>query len=303
MRGSDFLSDEVRERIARLDVTAHTLVEGAISGLHKSPYQGFSVEFAQHREYTWGDELKHLDWKVFARTDRYYIKQYEAETNLQAWSLLDCSESMVYTGDETRLSKYEYAATMIAGLTYLLLRQQDAMGLILFDHEERRRLPCSAHPAQLRNVANAMAEVEVVGESRETPVFHRLAEELPRRGLVLVFSDLLFPSERFLEGLRYLRHRRHEVIVFHLLDPDELSFPFDEATRFEGLEGAPHLLVDPRGLRASYLHVLSEFLETIEAGCQTARADYVRVDTSLAPGLTLSRYLTHRLRRRQRARG
>jgi uncharacterized protein (DUF58 family) len=305
LQPGDLLTDEVRARIARLDVTAQTLVEGPVTGLHKSPFQGFSVEFAQHREYTWGDDLKHLDWKVFARTDRYVIKEYEEETNLQAMVLLDSSESMVYAGERARASKYEYGATLAAGLAFLFLRQQDGLGLTLFDDEMREYIPPSAHPAQLRRLAKTMAEVKVRGESNpQTPtVFHRMAEKLRRRGMVFIVSDLLFPTPEFLEGLRHLRHRRHEVVVFHTLDPDELDFPFDDATRFEGLETTSHLLADPRSLRDSYLAQMNAFRGAVETGCRNARADYIRVDTRLPPGTTLARYLTYRQRRRRLARG
>lgn len=302
-RTGDLLSDEVRARIARMDITAQSLVEGPITGLHRSPFQGFSVEFAQHREYTWGDELKHLDWKVYARTDRFYVKQYEEETNLQAMVLLDASESMVYRGERAVASKYEYGATLTAALSFLFLRQQDGLGLVLFDEGELGYASPSAHPAQLRRLAKMMSEVEVRGESGSPPVFGQLAEKMGRRGLVFIVSDLFFPTEAFLEGVRHLRHRRHEVIVLHLLDPDELEFPFDDATRFEGLENQPHLLADPRALRDAYLEQIRTFQREIEQGCQNARCDYVLVDTSLPPGITLARYLTYRQQRRRVARG
>lgn len=294
------LPEDVRDRISRLSVTAFGLVEGALAGLHKSPYQGFSVEFAQHREYTWGDELKHVDWKVFARTDRYYVKQYEEETNLQATIVVDQSESMAYRGERAQASKYEYAATLAAGLAFVLLRQQDAAGLLLFDDQVRRRLPPSAHPAQLRNLTTALSEVELRAETAATPVLHQLADELTRRGVVVVISDLLLPRAAFAEGLRHLRHRRHDVVVLHVVDPDELSFPFEDMTRFEGLELPHALLCDPRALRQGYLDAFGEFLREVEAGCQEARADYVRMDTSVPVGVALARFLAQRLRRRAR---
>ncbi|MGE0707551.1 MAG: DUF58 domain-containing protein [Planctomycetota bacterium] len=297
---ADLLSAEVRERIARLDLTAQALVEGPISGLHKSPFQGFSVEFAQHREYAWGDELKHIDWKVFARTDRYYVKQYEEETNLATTLVVDASESMAYQGERAPLSKYEVAATLAVGLAFLLVRQQDSAGLLLFDDAQRLRIPPSAHPSQLRQLAGALSEATLRGEHGAPDVLHPLAEELGRRGVVVVISDLLFPAEHFLEGIRHLRHRGHEVIVLHVLDPDELDFPFDETTRFEGLEGLPHLLTDPRALRSGYLEALRRFLDEVSEGVRRARADYVRVDTSVHPGQTLARYLNQRRQRRHR---
>jgi len=296
----DLLSPEVRERIARLDVMAQGLVEGPISGQHKSPFQGFSVEFAQHREYTWGDELRHIDWKVFARTDRYFVKQYEEETNLAATFVVDASESMAYQGERAHCSKYEVAATLTAGLSFLLTRRQDTCGLVLFDDTVRLRTPHSAHPAQLRLMVKTLAEAELLGEHGQPNVLGPLAEELPRRGVVVIASDLFFEPEAFLEGLRHLRHRGHEVICFHTLDPDELDFPFDETTRFEGLEGLPHLLAEPRSLRAGYLEALRAFQAKVQEGCQRAGADYVLVDTSVHPGQTLARYLNLRKQRSHR---
>jgi uncharacterized protein (DUF58 family) len=297
---ADLLSAEVRERIARLDMTAQKLVEGPISGLHKSPFQGFSVEFAQHREYAWGDELKHIDWKVYARTDRYYVKQYEEETNLTATFVLDASESMAYQGERAGCTKYEVAASLAAGLAFLLVRQQDSAGLVLFDDERRTRIPPSAHPAQLRMMVRAMSEAELRGEHGTPNVFSPLAEELKRKGVVCILSDLFFDTEHFLEGIRHLRHRGHEVIVFHTLDPDESDFPFDETTRFEGLEGLPHMLTEPRALREGYLAALSRFVTNVQDGVRRAGADYVRVDTSVAPGQILARYLNLRRQRRHR---
>jgi uncharacterized protein (DUF58 family) len=296
----DLLGDEVRERIARLEITASSLMEGLVAGQHRSPYHGFSVEFAQHREYTWGDELKHVDWKVFARTDRFYVKQYEEETNLQATVLLDQSESMLYRGQRARASKYEYGATLAAALGFVLLRQQDAIGLCLFDEQVRQRIPASAHPGQLRNLTELMSKVVVQGESGQPAAFHHVAEELRRRGLVVLISDLLFPREVLREGLRHLRHRRHEVVVLHLVDPDELDFPFQDQTRFEGLEAWDPLTSDPRALREAYLEELRAFLGQVEGICQEVKADYLRVDTSIPPAALFARWLRARERRRGR---
>jgi len=290
------LSDELRQRIARLQLGARTLVEGTVTGLHRSPLQGFSVEFAQHREYAWGDELRHLDWKVFARTDRFYVKQYEQETNLGAVCLLDASASMAYGGARAACSKYEYGATLAAAFTYLLLRQQDALALTLFGEDELAHVPLSGHPGQLRRVAQAMAQVDLQAESGDPPVLARLAEGLRRRGVVLLISDLLFPAETLLSGLRHLRHRGHEALVLHLVDPDELDLPFEGPTRFVGLEGAGELLADPRGLRRAYAAAMARFLADIEAGARDARADYHRIDTRHPPALNLARVLTQRRR-------
>lgn len=293
------LPDDVRDRIARLEVQAVSLVEGLISGMHKSPFHGFSVEFAQHREYTWGDELKHVDWKVFGRTDRFYVKQYEEETNLQAMCLVDQSESMLYRGERAQASKYEYAATIAAAIAFVLIRQQDSVGLTLFDEEVQARIAPTAHPRQLRTMAHALSSVELHGESKRAGVLPRLAEELRRRGLVFVISDLFVPLDDFVTALRHLRHRRHEVVVLHVLDPDELDFPFQDNTRFEGLENLPHLMSDPRSLRDAYLEEVRTFLGEVERACTDARVDYVRFDTSVAPAVSISQYLRMRLKRRK----
>jgi uncharacterized protein (DUF58 family) len=293
----DPLPAEVRDRIARLDISATTLVEGLVSGLHRSPYHGFSVEFAQHREYTWGDELKHVDWKVFGRTDRYYVKQYEEETNLHANVLLDMSESMTYKGATAAITKYEYGCTIAAALAFLLLRQQDATGLHLFDDDLRGRVPATAHPAQLRDMAAEMAKVDVKRESRVGPIFHRIAEEIRRRGLVIVISDLFFPAEDFLSGIQHLRHKRHEVIVFHVMDHEEVVFPFDEITLFKGMESKGELLAEPRNLRTGYLEAFKTFKEKVEHGLSESRCDYTLIDTSEPPAVALSRYLVARRRR------
>jgi uncharacterized protein (DUF58 family) len=294
------LPPEVRDHIARLDITSQTLVEGLVSGLHRSPYHGFSVEFAQHREYAWGDEIKHVDWKVYGRTDRYYVKQYEEETNLHCQILLDVSESMIYKGARATITKFEYACTIAAAIAFLLIRQQDAAGLVLFDEEIRSWIPSSAHPAQLREMADAMSKVELRRESKIGGTFHRLAEEIRRRGLVVVVSDCFFPTDDLLSGIRHLRHKRHEVILFHVLDRDELAFPFEDNTLFKGLESMPELLTEPRSLRQAYLEAIGRFRERVEHGCQEARADYVLVDTSEPPAVLLSRYLITRARREGR---
>jgi len=293
----DPLPAEVRDRIARLDISSTSLVEGLVSGLHRSPYHGFSVEFAQHREYTWGDELKHVDWKVFGRTDRYYVKQYEEETNLHANVLLDMSESMTYKGATAQLAKYEYACTIAAALAFLLIRQQDACGLHLFDDDLRGRVPASAHPFQLRDMAAEMAKVEVKRESRVGPIFHRLAEEIRRRGLVIIVSDLFFSPEDLLSGIQHLRHKRHEVIVFHVMDHEEIVFPFDDITLFRGMEHKGELLAEPRSLRKGYLEAFERFKAKVSRELSDSRCDYVLVDTSEPPAVCLSRYLVARRRR------
>jgi len=294
------LPPEVRERLARLEVHARSLVEGSMTGLHKSPYHGFSVEFAQHREYTWGDDMKHLDWKVFARSDRYYIKQYEEETNLIATFLLDCSESMLYRSPSNRQvsgTKYEYGALAACALSFILLRQQDSAGLMLFDNDIVGNIPPSSHPLTLRNFARAIQEVSPKEESEIGKLFHRLAEDIRRRGVVFVVSDFFFPREDLISGLRHLRHRGHEVVLFHVMDPDELEFPFDDNTRFDGFEVPRSMLVEPRSLRDAYLDVISDFRREVEQACSDSRVDYLLLDTSKPLQTVLSEYLATRKRR------
>ena len=288
-----YLDATTLSKIGRLEMRARLVVEGFISGLHKSPYHGFSVEFAQHREYSFGDDLKHLDWKVLGRTGRLYIKQYEEETNLRCHMLLDTSESMAYGGVKRR-SKLEYACYLVASLTHLLLRQQDAAGLTLFDSAIRRTVPASASPAQMRAILTELATITPHERTDMSGIFHELAERVKRRGLVVLVSDLFDSAENILQGLAHFRHSRHEVVVFHVLDRDELTFPFKELTRFEGLEEFPELMTDPRSLRQAYLAEVESFVSRIKRGCLNRRIDYVQLDTSTPLDVALAAYLATR---------
>src|SRR5438067_3444416 len=290
------LADPKRlSQIARLQVRARQVVEGVISGLHRSPYHGFSVEFAQHREYTPGDEIRYLDWKVFGRSDRFYVKQFEEETNLKAYILLDTSDSMTYRSGA--LSKLEYGCIVAASLAQLMLQQRDAVGLGLFSDQLRRYLPprgLASHFTQM------LAELEAPATAPKTDLaatFHAMAERIKRRGLIIVISDLFGPPEQALLGLRHFRHRKHEVIVFHVLDRHEIEFPFDDLTRFDGLEGEPELLVDPHSVRADYLREFGGFVENLERGCREIDVDLVRMPTDEPIERLLSSYLAKRMRR------
>lgn len=294
------LPADVRERLSKVELNARNVVEGMLTGLHKSPYHGYSIEFAQHREYTWGDEIKHLDWKVFARSDRYYIKQYEEETNLTGLMALDCSESMLYrsTNPKVAHTKYEYGALAAAALCFLLLRQQDTAGLYLFDDDIRAQVPPSAHPMTLQNFARKMNDVQLREESEIGSVFHKLAEDIRRRGLVFIISDFFFPREDLLKALQHLRHKRQEVVLMHVMDPDELRFPFDDNIRFDGLEVDEKVFVEPRSLRESYLEVMKEFIVDIEKCCSDTQSDYLLLDTSKPLQHVLAQYMnTYRSRR------
>ncbi len=282
-------------KVRSLELQARLVVEGYLSGMHKSPYHGFSVEFAQHREYVPGDDIRHIDWKVYGRTGRYYLKQYEEETNLVCWLLVDISESMQYRSGS--VSKYDYACMVAASLSYLILHQQDSVGLVTFDDQVRRFMRPSSQPSQLKQVLQVMNLGAAREKTRLAPIFHDLAERIARRALIVILSDLFDDIPDLLAGLKHLRHKRHEVVVFHILDGAELDFPFQEATLFRGLEQFPELLTDPRSLRRGYLEEIQAFIVELQRGCREQDIDYVqlRTDTNLA--VALSSYLAQRLSR------
>jgi uncharacterized protein (DUF58 family) len=276
-----YLDPKVLSKITRLDLQARLVVEGFISGLHRSPFHGFSVEFASHREYSPGDDIKHIDWKVLGRTDRYYIKQYEEETNLKATFLLDGSESMLYgTGRRDRMSKYQYSAAVAASLAFLLLQQQDAVGLAVFDEELRTYLPASASPNQIKPFVHAMDVTTPKAKTSLEHICHSVAEKVPRRGLVCLVSDLFVDVDGLLRGLQHFRHYEHEVIVLHVMDHDELAFPFQGNTMFRGLEDTGHLTVEPRALRHGYLDAVEDFCRDVKRKCIASRIDYKLISTA-----------------------
>ena len=276
-----YLDPKVLAKITRLDLQARLVVEGFISGLHRSPFHGFSVEFASHREYAPGDDIKHIDWKVLGRTDRYYIKQYEEETNLKATFLIDGSESMLYgTGRRDGLSKYHYAAAVAASLAFLLLQQQDAVGLAIFDEDLRTYLPASANPNQIKPFVHAMDLVTPKAKTSLEHICHSVAEKIARRGLVCLVSDLFVNIDGVIRGLQHFRHYDHEVVVLHILDEDELAFPFQGNTMFRGLEATGRVVVEPRALRKGYLEAIERFCRDVKRKCIAARVDYKLISTA-----------------------
>jgi uncharacterized protein (DUF58 family) len=298
-----YLDPHVLAQVRNLELEARLLVEGYLSGMHKSPYHGFSVEFAQHREYVPGDDIRHVDWKVYARTGRFYLKQYEEETNLICWIFLDISESMKYgsgpagAGGQPEVTKYSYACMSAAGLAYLVLHQQDSVGLVTFDNQVRHFLRPSSQPSYMKELVHIMTQVEYREKTRLGPIFHELAERISRRSIIAIFSDLFDEPQELLQGLMHLRHAGHDVIVFHVLDPAELSFPFKEATLFRGLEQYPELLTDPRSLRQGYLDQVQKFLNEIQGGCRGGNIDYAPLHTDARLGGALTGYLAHRMAR------
>jgi uncharacterized protein (DUF58 family) len=275
-----YLDPKVLAKITRLDLQARLVVEGFISGMHRSPFHGFSVEFASHREYAPGDDLKHLDWKVQAKTDRFYIKQYEEETNLKATFLVDASESMQYASGAEGLTKYQYACAVAASLAFLLLQQQDAVGLAVFDDDVRQYVPAWASPNQIKSFVHALGSVQPRQKTSLEPICHSLAEKISRRGMVCLVSDLFTDLNGLVRGLEHFRHYNHEVMVLHVMDKDELEFPFQGNTLFQGLESTGRLMVEPRSLRKGYLEALNAFCHEVKRRCIAGRMDYKLISTA-----------------------
>ena len=289
-------------RMKGLRLRAERIVEGFVSGLHRSPYHGFSNEFAEHREYVPGDDLRFVDWRAFAKTDKIYLKQYEEETNLISYLVLDISESMLYQhkGSDkvsSPMSKLEYAQTAAAALTYLILHQQDAVGLATFDNQVQTLLKPSGSPSHLTPMLENIGSGGNQEKTSAGPIFHELAERLTRRGVVIVLSDLFDDPKSLLTGLQHFRHRRHDVIVMHVLDPAELNFPFQQPTLFKGLEALGELLVDPARLRKAYRQEFEQYQKAIAGGCQSLGADYVLMRTDKPIDVALTAYLHQRQQR------
>src|SRR5262245_40624922 len=296
MEQQKYLDPLTLAKVRSLELQARLIVECYLSGMHKSPYHGFSVEFAQHREYVPGDDLKHLDWKVYSRTGRFYLKQYEEETNLALWLLVDASESMRY-GSSAGLTKYDYACMAAAALAYLTLHQQDSVGLVTYDHAVRQLWRPSSQQSHLKQVVNVLNKGPGSERTALAPIFHDLAERVPRRGVVVVLSDCFDEVDDVLNGLKHLRHKRHEVVVLQVLDAAEVEFPFQDATLFRGLEQYPELLTDPRSLRDGYLEQIQGFVAELQRGCLMQNVDFVQLRTDHSLGLALSGYLASRLAR------
>lgn len=294
-----FLDPRTLDRIKRLDIRARLVVEGFVTGQHRSPYHGFAVEFATHREYAPGDDLRHIDWKVWSRSDRLYIKEYEEETNLRCTIVLDASKSMQYGGE---WRKYDHAATAAASLAYLLQQQQDAVGLVTFSTKVEKNLPASSHPNHLKLVLHELEQTQPDDKTDVAQVFPELAQQLRRRGMVVLLSDLFLPPQALAESLQQFRLRKHEVIVFHVMHGDELTFPFDDNTLFRGLEEPVQLHAEPRALRASYLAAVERFLAETRKTCASAGVDYVLVNTQEPLDAVLSGYLAFRQKVRRKAR-
>lgn len=293
---SDFLTPLDLQKISNLQVVARQVVEGFTSGLHRSPHKGFSVEFKQHRQYVPGDEIRRIDWRVFGRSDRFYIREYEEETNLRATLLLDLSGSMRY--GRGGVSKYQYATRLAASLAYLMLQQQDSVGLVTFDTKIRKYIPPRSRVSHLRVLIDELQRSEPGGETELGDVFHDLVPKLHRRGLLVILSDCFGDVPTLLRALAHFRHAHHEILIFQIWDRDELSFPFKSWTQFECLErdGVKHLL-DPVLLREAYLANLERFRSELVRGCRRHKIDLVPFTTDQPYAEALAAYMSRRMGR------
>jgi len=280
-------------RLKNLNLMVRQAVEGFITGLHRSPHKGFSVEFAEHREYTSGDDLRHLDWVAWGRTDRYYIKQYEQETNLRAYILLDASASMNYkmTGG---ITKFQYGCFLAGCLSYLMCRQQDTVGMIAFDEDVRFHVAPGSTPAHLDRMFKLLEKTEPGKKTAIAPTFHKLAQMLSKRGLVIILSDLYDDQSEILKALQHFVFKRHQLILMHLLDPAELDFPFRKLVSFVDMETDERLQVDPRYVRDAYVEEMKRFVETYRKECGDRQIDYVLTPTDTPYDRTLLNYLSRR---------
>lgn len=271
-----------------LDVRARRVVEGYVAGRHASPYRGFSVEFAEHRDYAPGDDLRYLDWKLHAKTDRYHLKQFEEETNFAAHIMLDASESMDYRSESAPWSKLDCAKTLAAATAFLVIRQRDAAGIAIFDRSLKAMLPPASKASHLSEINRTIEAASSAGDTALGPILHDLANRISRRGLVLIFSDLFDEPDSILRGLRHLAHRRHDVRLAQIVDPAEVDFPFEEPTRFLGLEGLPPLSIDSVAIRRAYREEFNAHCRTIQAGCRDAGIAYRLVRTDEPPDRVLA---------------
>jgi uncharacterized protein (DUF58 family) len=293
-RERQFLDPAVVARLGTLELKARTIVEGFLSGLHRSPFKGFSVEFAEYRQYMPGDDLSTIDWKVYARSDRHYVKKFEDETNLDCHLMLDVSGSMAY--GSRGITKFEYAACLAASLAYLMNRQRDGVGLTAFDDRIVGTLPASARAGHLRSILLTLDRLQIGRETNVSKPLHQLADSLSKRGMVVLISDLLDDAEEVIRGLKHFQFRGTDVIVFHVLDPDELEFPFERPTRFEDLETEEEVMAVPSVVRSHYLQAMGDFIERYRRELGGAGIDYQLLDTRQPLELALMAYLSTRAR-------
>ena len=296
-----YLDPRTLARISSLDLRARLIVEGLMTGMHRSPYQGISVEFAQHRQYVPGDDIRHVDWKVFGRCDKIYLKQYQEETNLHLILIVDASESMGFgsvtdhtAGQTYKWTKYDHATAIAASMAYMAIQQQDSVGLAIFDQMLAKYFKPSNSPSQWKVVVQEMQQVPRLAKTNMGKVLDQVAEKLRHRSLVVVLSDFFDNMDSIKKGLRHLRYKKHEVLLFQVLDPQEIEFPFEDVTMFKGLEEMGELLTEPRALRDAYLEQLNQFTEAIKKMSRGMNIDFVRMNTGQTLDVSLSSFLANR---------
>jgi uncharacterized protein (DUF58 family) len=293
-RQRQFLDPAVIARLGSLELKARTIVEGFLAGLHRSPFKGFSVEFAEYRQYIHGDDLATIDWKVYARSDRYYVKKFEEETNLDCHLLIDVSGSMGYGAHG--LTKFEYAACLSASIAYLMNRQRDAVGLMAFDERIVDMLPASARPGHLRTLLMTLDRLRLGRHTNVSKPLHQLADSLSKRGLVVLISDLLDEPDTVIGGVKHFHFRGSDVIVFHVLDPDEIDFPFERATRFEDLETDEQVTAVPGLVREHYRREIGRLIDRYKQDLGASGIDYQLLRTTDPLEMALMSYLSTRAR-------
>ncbi len=292
--GLKFLDPKILGKIKTLELKAKYVVEGFVTGLHKSPYKGFSCEFAEYRQYMPGDDLRYIDWKVYGRTDKFYIKEFEDETNLRTYITLDISESMGYKGKRAGISKLEYSSYLAASMSYFMSQQRDSPGLVTLDNKICKYIPSSLKAGQLQIILRTLEEIQPGASSNLAAPLHQLAEIYSRRGVVILISDLMDDEEGVLSALKHMRFKGHEVILFHVLDHDELEFPFTGLSRFEEMETNKEMLTLPDAVRASYLKNINNFINNWKLECRKLDIDYVLLDTAKPLDFALMSFLAKR---------
>jgi uncharacterized protein (DUF58 family) len=289
-----YLDPEVISKLSSMDLRARLVVEGFITGLHKSPYHGFSVEFAEHRQYMPGDEIKHVDWKVYGKTNRFYVKQFEEETNLKSYLLVDCSASMSYAS--SMITKFQYAVYLAGALAYLMIHQRDAVGLVTFDERIRTYMPPKSIISYLNRILLELDRTQSSALTNLSGSLHQMAERIKRRGLIILLSDLLDDPQRVISGLKHFRHRNHEVIIFQILDPMEISFDFSQDAIFRDLESGEKLTTQPRHIHEEYQAIVRRFIDNYKQYCQESKIDLVTLSTNQPYDRALFEYLLKRKR-------
>ena len=287
-----YLPNESISKLENLQIKAKKVVEGFIVGLHKSPFHGFSVEFSDHRAYGNGDELKHIDWKLWAKTDRFFIKRYEEETNLKAFIIVDQSRSMKYSS--LSISKMEYSKVLAASLSYLLIKNQDAVGMYSFNTRIKKSIPAKSTKGHLNILLSEMERMQPTNKTNIADVLHQCAEKTNKKGLIILISDLMDDQNKVMMGLKHFLHKGHEVIVFHILDPKEIEFDFKERTRFVDLETKQTIITDPRSIRKQYKEKIQQIRKFYTNNCGKHKIDYVPLSTAEPVGVALKEYLSRR---------